>query len=211
MAYKVFDVTKEPSKQSLAERAYDLVIASNVLHATPNLEQTSTNVRKLLKSGGYLVMLEITDTEPLRPTSFFGCLPDLWVGEADGRQHYPLLPAESWSDIFRKTGFSDLDSSTPEHIVFMAPFSVMLTQAVDNQMEIIRQPLDTANKTSIDKLLVLGGSTIHSYEIAAEIKSKLDFLRESDDNSRDARVAHTGTLRSEASFLESSRARWSNF
>jgi hybrid polyketide synthase/nonribosomal peptide synthetase ACE1 len=176
MVYKVFDVTKEPSKQSLTERAYDLVIASNVLHATPNLEQTLTNVRKLLKPGGYLVMLEVTDTEPLRPTFFFGCLPDWWVGEADGRQHHPLLPAESWGEIFRKTGFSGLDSSTPKHKVFMAPFSVMLTQAVDNQMEIIRQPLGTANKTSIDKLLVLGGSTLHSYEIAAEIKSKLDFF-----------------------------------
>ena len=172
--YKVFDVTKEPSKQNALERAYDLVIASNVLHATPNLEQTLTNVRKLLKPGGYLVMLEVTDIEPLRPTFFFGCLPDWWVGEADGRPHHPLLPTESWGEIFRKTGFSGLDSSTPKHNVFMAPFSVMLTQAVDNQIEIIRQPLVTTNKIIIDNLLILGGSTLHSYGIIADIKLKLD-------------------------------------
>ncbi len=173
LVYKVFDATKEPSKQGFPEKAYDLIIASNVLHATPNLEQTLSNARKLLKPGGYLVMLEVTDTEPLRPTFFFGCLPGWWVGEADGRLHHPLLPAEKWGDIFKKTGFSGLESTTPKHNVFMAPFSVMLTQAVDTQIEIIRQPLKATGKINIENLLILGGTSLNSYRHISDIVSQL--------------------------------------
>lgn len=173
IVYKVFDTTKEPSKQGFPEKAYDLVVASNVLHATPNLEHTLTNARKLLKPGGYLIMLEVTDTEPLRPTFFFGCLPGWWVGEADGRQHHPLISAQRWGDIFKKTGFSGLDSTTPKHSVFMAPFSVMLTQAVDSQIEIIRQPLEATAKISIENILIVGGSSLRSYQLVSEINSLL--------------------------------------
>lgn len=171
--YKVFDATKEPLKQGFLEKAYNLVIASNVLHATLNLENTLANARKLLKPGGYLVMLEVTGTKLLRPTFFFGCLPGWWVGEADGRQHHPLVSAESWGDIFKKTGFSGLDSTTPKHNVFMAPFSVMLTQAVDNQMDIIRQPLKATTKIDIDNLLILGGASFRSYQLISDITSQL--------------------------------------
>ncbi|KAF2819712.1 hypothetical protein CC86DRAFT_429870 [Ophiobolus disseminans] len=173
MVYRIFDATKEPSKQNLPEKAYDLVIASNVLHATPNLEQTLANARKLLKPGGYLVMLEVTDTQPLRPTFFFGCLPGWWVGEADGRQHHPLVSAESWGTIFKRTGFSGLDSVTPKHDVFMAPFSVMLTQAVDSQMNIIRKPLEATGTINVDNLLILGGASFRSYQLISHITSKL--------------------------------------
>lgn len=67
MVYKTYDAEKAPSQQGYTERTYDLVIASNVLHATHSLETTLSNARKLLKPGGYLVMLEVTDVQPLRP------------------------------------------------------------------------------------------------------------------------------------------------
>ncbi|KAF1362285.1 methyltransferase type 12, partial [Lizonia empirigonia] len=52
--YRTLDVTKEPSEQGFEEGAYDLVIASNVLHATPCLVDTLRNARKLLKPNGFL-------------------------------------------------------------------------------------------------------------------------------------------------------------
>jgi 2-polyprenyl-3-methyl-5-hydroxy-6-metoxy-1,4-benzoquinol methylase len=43
------------------EGAYDLVVAANVLHDTPDLEETLRNTRRLLEPGGYLAMVEFID------------------------------------------------------------------------------------------------------------------------------------------------------
>ncbi len=44
----MFDVTKPVVEQGLI-RGYDVVIASNVLHATPVLRETLRNTKALLK------------------------------------------------------------------------------------------------------------------------------------------------------------------
>ncbi|RDW90313.1 uncharacterized protein DSM5745_02088 [Aspergillus mulundensis] len=185
MIYKTYDAEKEPCAQGHTERSYDLIIASNVLHATHSLETTLSNARKLLKPGGYLVVLEVTDINPLRPTFFFGCLPGWWVGENDGRPHHPLVTKERWGQLFEATGFSGLDTATPDHGVFMAPFSVMLTQAVDRQMGLIRQPLQTQKQEedikttiTIDNLLILGGGGYATYDLIEDIQRQLELNAE---------------------------------
>ncbi|KAL4910013.1 hypothetical protein BDW74DRAFT_186292 [Aspergillus multicolor] len=185
MIYKTYDAEKEPSAQGHTERSYDLIIASNVLHATHSLETTLSNARKLLKPGGYLVVLEVTDVNPLRLTFFFGCLPGWWVGENDGRPHHPLVTKERWGQLFGNTGFSGLDTATPDHGAFMAPFSVMLTQAVDRQMGLIRQPLqaqkqEEGHKTTItiDNLLILGGGGYATYDLIEDIQRQLELNAE---------------------------------
>lgn len=66
MTYKTLDITKNPVEQGFGENVYDLVLAANVLHATSDLVETLKNVRRLLKPGGYLVMMEFTDMTPMR-------------------------------------------------------------------------------------------------------------------------------------------------
>ncbi|OBU00869.1 putative Hybrid PKS-NRPS biosynthetic cluster [Pseudogymnoascus verrucosus] len=168
-AYTTFDVEKDPIAQGYAEHSYDLVVASNVLHATKSLETTLTNARKLLKPGGYLVILEITDTDPLRPTFFFGTLSGWWVGETDGRPHHPLLTQAKWDAVLRKSGFSGLDTATPPSGEFMVPQSIMLSQAVDTQMNLIRQPFSPKSNVQLDDLLVLGGQSMSSFQLQEDI------------------------------------------
>ncbi|KAL8856564.1 MAG: hypothetical protein Q9178_006879 [Gyalolechia marmorata] len=60
MNYKRLDIEKRPPTQGFKSGYYDLVMASNVLHATGNIENTIRNVRELLKPGGKFVLLEIT-------------------------------------------------------------------------------------------------------------------------------------------------------
>lgn len=175
--YKVLDVEQEPTEQGFSERRYDLIVASNVLHATKSIEHTLKNVRKLLKPGGYLVLLEITDTDPVRQSFFFGSLPGWWLGEEDGRVHHPLLPQRDWDVALRKSGFSGIDSTTPETGMFMVPLSVMLSQAVDSQMQLIREPLNTENRNvdsiKLPKLLVLAGQDIITAQLQDDILSAL--------------------------------------
>ncbi|ORX81340.1 ketoacyl-synt-domain-containing protein, partial [Basidiobolus meristosporus CBS 931.73] len=49
MSYRVLDIEKDPSMQGFEVASYDLIVASNVLHATADLELTLKHVRKLLK------------------------------------------------------------------------------------------------------------------------------------------------------------------
>ncbi|GAB1218630.1 hypothetical protein ATERTT37_007893 [Aspergillus terreus] len=52
MTYKKLDVGNDPLAQGFELAAFDLIIASNVLHATPNLFDTLQNIHSLLKPGG---------------------------------------------------------------------------------------------------------------------------------------------------------------
>src|SRR5207245_323186 len=72
--FKTLDIEKDPVSQGYPEQSYDVVIASNVLHATRKLAETMRNVRRLLKPGGYLLLLEITGGL-LRPRFVFSTLP----------------------------------------------------------------------------------------------------------------------------------------
>ncbi|OBT61811.1 Type I Iterative Polyketide synthase (PKS) [Pseudogymnoascus sp. 23342-1-I1] len=190
--YTTFNVEKDPIPQGYVAHSYHLVVASNVLHATKSLEITLTNARKLLKPGGYLVILEITDTDPLRPTFFSGTLSGWWVGEADGRPHHPLLRPAQWDAVLRKSGFSGLDTATPPSGEFMVPQSLMLSQAVDTQMNLIRQPFAPESNVQLDNLLILGGQSMSSFQLQRDIIAllqpiaktiifveNLDFLEES--------------------------------
>lgn len=63
--YRMFDVRYAPSAQQIDTGAYDVVIAANVLHATPDLRTTLRNVKALLKQGGMLLINEISSNSLL--------------------------------------------------------------------------------------------------------------------------------------------------
>lgn len=77
--YKKLDIEdSDLTKQGFEEGSYDLIVACQVLHATKNMNHTMTNVRKLLKPGGKLVLLETTH-DPVDLLFCFGVLPGWWL------------------------------------------------------------------------------------------------------------------------------------
>lgn len=81
ITYKPLDISKNPIDQGFHEDSYDLVIASNVLHATTSITETLANVYKLLKPHGKLAMIEVTQQQPFLGL-IFGTLPEWWLGKA---------------------------------------------------------------------------------------------------------------------------------
>jgi 2-polyprenyl-3-methyl-5-hydroxy-6-metoxy-1,4-benzoquinol methylase len=57
MGFRSLDIEADPSQQGFAEGAYDLIVAGQVLHTTANLHHTLSNVRKLLKPRGKLIIV----------------------------------------------------------------------------------------------------------------------------------------------------------
>lgn len=57
------DISRNPLDQGFEPNTYDLIVASNVIHATPRISATLVHVRSLLKTGGRFLLVEMT-----RPT-----------------------------------------------------------------------------------------------------------------------------------------------
>jgi acyl transferase domain-containing protein/SAM-dependent methyltransferase len=58
--YKVLDIDRDPIEQGFTAGEYDFVLCTNVLHATKVMDTTMKNIRKLLKPGGKIVLIEVT-------------------------------------------------------------------------------------------------------------------------------------------------------
>ncbi|KAL8393845.1 hypothetical protein RB595_003557 [Gaeumannomyces hyphopodioides] len=109
MSYRILNIDNDPAEQGFEAGSYDLVLAANVLHATRDMERTLGNVRRLLKPGGKLLVLELTNTDVSFSAFCFGVLPGWWLSE-DGRKGGPLMPVEGWRSTLGRVGFSGLDA-----------------------------------------------------------------------------------------------------
>ncbi|KAL9043945.1 MAG: hypothetical protein Q9214_002884 [Letrouitia sp. 1 TL-2023] len=107
ISYRKLDIESNPLDQGYEEGSYDVVLAANVLHATKSMQNTMTNVRKLLKPGGRLILVELTH-ERMTTSTIFGTLPGWWAGVEEGRQKGPTLTELEWDQQLRQTGFAGL-------------------------------------------------------------------------------------------------------
>ncbi|KAH9986727.1 polyketide synthase dehydratase-domain-containing protein [Xylariaceae sp. FL0662B] len=125
MEYKVLDITKSPSDQGFegGKASYDLILAANVVHATPFIRETLSNLKTLLKPDGMLVLTELLPT--LRTANYtFGHFSGWWLGDADGRPTNPLIPVERWDSELKSAGFTGVDSFVSED---EAPYNHIVT------------------------------------------------------------------------------------
>ncbi|GAB1211417.1 hypothetical protein ATERTT37_000531 [Aspergillus terreus] len=141
LIFQKLDVGQDPLEQGFTENAYDVIIAANVLHATPALHETLRNVRRLLKPGGYLIALEITNIDAIRIGYLMCAFDGWWLGREDGRPWGPVVSASQWDSLLRETGFGGIDSITDRAADELTMYSVFAAQAVDDQITRIREPL----------------------------------------------------------------------
>ena len=133
MSFRVCDISKDPTSQSFDAGSYDLVLASHVLHATDDLDQSLRNVRKLLKPDGKLLLFETTQPDALHIGFTFGLLKGWWSPlEHECRStHSPCLTPNQWDTRLRKTGFSGIDVEFPGQEDLQCQYSsIIISSAV---------------------------------------------------------------------------------
>ncbi|KAL4981859.1 hypothetical protein BDW68DRAFT_196004 [Aspergillus falconensis] len=175
MRFKTLDIERDPEPQGFSPSSFDLVIASNVLHATKSLAVTMRHCRQLLKPGGYLLLLEIT-SDTLRPQFVMSGLSGWWLGRDDGRPWHPTITEAQWNVLLEESGFSGVDTVCRD---FEEPdkcmCSVMSSQAVDDRISALRLPL--AYPDTIPRfchLLLVGGQrTLESTRIVQRLRQIL--------------------------------------
>jgi SAM-dependent methyltransferase len=107
--YKILDITADPAEQGFEPHSYDVIVASNVLHATPRITETLKNVQQLLAPRGRLFLQELNPRTKWI-NYIMGTLPGWWLGEADGRRDEPYLAPESWDVRLREAGFDGVQA-----------------------------------------------------------------------------------------------------
>ncbi|MCY4640538.1 MAG: SDR family NAD(P)-dependent oxidoreductase [Chloroflexi bacterium] len=103
--YRVLDIETDPVEQGFDAHGYDLVIASNVLHATRFLHETLAHCRDLLAPSGHLVALENLRGQGWLDLTF-GQLDGWWRFADDYRPHHALAGPEVWKRVLADAGFA---------------------------------------------------------------------------------------------------------
>lgn len=155
--YKVLDIERDPTEQGFLQGSQDVILASNVLHATRTLKETMKNVRKLLKPGGYLMMVEVTG-EYLQLMLLMGGLPGWWLGVDEGRTRGPGITLTEWDTLLCDTGFSGAEkyvSDLPDK--YKHACSLIVSQAVDDDIRMLQDPLAFVDELPLEERLVLVG------------------------------------------------------
>ena len=81
VSYKTLNIEEDLKVQGFDENdCYDIIVAANVLHATHNMDHTMSQVNRLLKPDGKLVLVEYTSSRQLLVGFVFGLLPGWWMG-----------------------------------------------------------------------------------------------------------------------------------
>ena len=116
--YRVLDIEKDPLEQGFDANGYDLVIASNVLHATRYLNETLAHCLALLAPSGQLVALENLRSQGWLDLTF-GQLDGWWRFADDYRPHHALATPAVWRQALGDAGFGDVailgfDESDPD-------------------------------------------------------------------------------------------------
>ncbi|GJN81831.1 type I iterative polyketide synthase [Purpureocillium lilacinum] len=120
MEYATLDISKDLAEQGFDGRKYDLILATNVIHATRSLNESLRNVRELLDPNGRFLLHELTSTSKW-VNYVWGTLAGWWYGEPDGRPDEPYVSVERWAKEFQAAGFrapdaAVLDSAAPHQL-----------------------------------------------------------------------------------------------
>ncbi|MEX1830134.1 SDR family NAD(P)-dependent oxidoreductase, partial [Luteibacter sp. CQ10] len=106
LRYQIFDVERPLAPQSVEEGAYDVVIATNVLHATRDIRETLRNAKAALRGGGLILINEINCFSLVAHLTFG--LTEGWWRFTDTALRLPGSPAlrsDAWARVLEAEGF----------------------------------------------------------------------------------------------------------
>ncbi|OJZ82952.1 hypothetical protein ASPFODRAFT_210761 [Aspergillus luchuensis CBS 106.47] len=161
LEYAVLDISLSPADQGFEVGGFDLVIASNVIHATPSLHETLMNVKTLLRPGGWFFLHELSADVPYVDW-VMGTLPGWWLGDSDQRVDRPYVKVDRWKNELIKAGFLEMEDFVYDEDF---PFQMSATMIARS----------APSKPSIPVISLLGTLQTQKHPWAAVIEKKLSY------------------------------------
>ena len=156
MEFKVLDIERQPEKQGFEPNSYDLILASNVIHATKRIGNTLNRVKRLLRNKGLLIVNEATQRQDF-VTLTFGLTDGWWLFEDEENRlkESPLLGPEDWAKVLQTNGFQHVQvfgmPSTPaetsqQNVIIAESDGAVLVDrtqqaAGDHERELVAPPI----------------------------------------------------------------------
>jgi len=95
MSYGIVDVTKSLLEQGIESASFDVVVAVNVIHATPDVADVFENLFVALAPGGGVCAIEHVGTYRW-DQMIWGLTPQWWLFEDSIRKDSPLMDLAQW-------------------------------------------------------------------------------------------------------------------
>ena len=143
LTFSIFDLERDAEPQGFDARSFDLILASDVVHATRDLRQTLGRLRELLVPGGHLVMTESTHS-PRWFDIVFGMLEGWWLfRDFDVRPSHATIPFQKWDSLLKETGFAEIEglSDPVEHPLQTVIVAQVPRQEISKLPEIPSSPI----------------------------------------------------------------------
>ncbi|KAI0817576.1 hypothetical protein GGR55DRAFT_673409 [Xylaria sp. FL0064] len=140
MTFGTFDMERTGESQGY-QQDWDLVIASNVIHATSDILATLGNVRNILKPGGKMILLELTQAQ-LSAGLVLGTFSDFWKADHDPsypRYDGPFLSKSLWQTVLPVAGFSGLDFYLDDYAGANVSATVICATATEHATTLLPQ------------------------------------------------------------------------
>lgn len=107
--FRLLDISKNPEEQGFEKNSFDIAFATNVLHATPDLNVTLSNTCDLLNTGGTVFINEIS-ADLASNTVTFGTTPGWWLHSDGLRMPYsPAATTTTFRQLLPKIGFENIE------------------------------------------------------------------------------------------------------
>lgn len=126
---RTLDIEASPAEQGFDAGSFDVIIASDVIHATRDVRRSLAHLRALLAAGGALILLELTEP-PLFVDLVFGLTEGWWrFADAPLRTAHCTMPVASWARALDEAGFDQVTELTEARPGSMTRQSVLLGRA----------------------------------------------------------------------------------
>jgi len=150
LTYKIFDVGSPLLQQQIAEGFYDIVIATNVLHATKKIRETLRNAKALLKDKGVLLLNELTQNTVFLNLTF-GFLEGWWLYDDKELRvpGSPLLNPDKWKSILELEGYNSIEFPGYHENGFGQQLIIASSNGIIRQLK--SQPARSTSSVSLKK------------------------------------------------------------
>lgn len=108
--FEKLDVEVDLEGQGFTSDSFDIIFASNVIHATSNIRAGVSNIHKLMKSKGVFLLNELTAVQDFA-TLTFGLMDGWWKFEDRDLRlpGSPLLNIDGWKKLLESYSFNDIN------------------------------------------------------------------------------------------------------
>ncbi|MBN2801589.1 MAG: SDR family NAD(P)-dependent oxidoreductase [Deltaproteobacteria bacterium] len=169
--FDVLDIEQPPENQGYLLNSFDLVIASNVIHATKDLEITLKNVHSLLAKDGVFTLLEVTGV-PMYLDLSFGMTEGWWRFDDKYRDGHCTLSKEKWHEALTDAGFAEVVEYCDVEESDKVAQSIIFGRAKGPEFFNDQNHSQTKNVDNPNTWLVLGDSSGLSSRVSNLLKAE---------------------------------------